>query len=150
ITARDAASNRQPAFALLASVLVSLFVVLPWHAWQAHAFVKPYAAASATIAGADADVVVVDPTDIWYGSDLVRNDPFLRASPKVVTLAGLSEAQITDLCRRYELAVFDRNDAQRLGIKIVDTPAEFAEPYRKRRDLMRALGCGRPVGAGGS
>ncbi len=136
---------RTPALALAASVLVSLVVALPWQAWQVHAFVRPYASAAATIARAKADVVIVDPTDIWYGQDLVRNDPFLRASPKVLSLPWLKEAQLAELCRRYDVAIFDRADAQRLGLRIVSSPPALADRDAKLRALARSLRCGRAL-----
>ena len=136
---------RTPALALAASVLVSLLVVLPWQAYQVHAFVKPYASAVAAIARAKADVVIVDPTDIWYGQDLVRNDPFLRASPKVLGLPWLDEPRLRELCRRYDVAIFDRADAQPLGLRIVaDIPA-MVDKDRKLRTLAQSLRCGHPV-----
>ncbi len=124
-------------------MLVSLCVVLPWHAYQVHAFVKPYASAAAAIAGAKADVVIVDPTAIWYGQDLARNDPFLRARPKVLSLPWLKETQLAELCRRYDVAIFDRADAPRSGLRIVSSPSVMADRDAKLRALAQSLNCGR-------
>jgi hypothetical protein len=78
LTRPDHKTSRGPALALASSVALSIVVVLPWHALQVRAFVTPRATAVDAIEHSGADVVVVDSTDIWYGDDLVRNDPFLR------------------------------------------------------------------------
>ena len=110
-----------------------------------HAFVDPYASAVAAIEHSDAAVVIVDPTDIWYGEDLVRNDPFLDTPPIVLSLPRLDETRLSELCRRYDVAIFDREDAQRLGMRIVQSLPGMANQDRKLRTLARALRCGRPV-----
>src|SRR5262249_56096284 len=92
------AVSRDGALAWAARVLLSALVLLPWRGYQVHAFVKPYASAIATIARSDADVVIVDPTDIWYGEDLARNDPFLTARPKVLSLPWLAVTPPLELC----------------------------------------------------
>ena len=145
ITRRGAQAARAPAIALAASVALAVFVLLPWHAMQVRAFVTPRATAVDAIEHSGADVVVVDPTDIWYGQDLVRNDPFLRARPKVLTLQRLDEARLSELCRHYDVAMFDRADAQRFGIEIVKSQPQLADRNRKLRTLAKSLNCGRPV-----
>jgi hypothetical protein len=133
---------------LLTSLLVSLLVVLPWHAYQARSFVTPYASAVTAIARSDAQVVLVDPVDIWFGTDLVRNDPYLQTSPKVMALGYLDEVQLRKLCGSYDVALFDRRDAARFGLPT--EPSAFTSPraferYAELRKLMASLGCGRPL-----
>jgi hypothetical protein len=101
---------------LLLSIALSTFALLPWRLAQVYAFVGPYAAASAAIARSEADVVVVDASNIWYGVDLVRNDPLLTSSPKVLNLTSLRSDQIKQLCGRYRVAIFDSNDASQAGL----------------------------------
>ena len=132
---------------LLSSAVISVVVLLPWRAYQAHAFVAPYAAAAGAIERSRADVVIVDFLDIWYGQDFVRNDPFLRSSPKVLNLLNLDETMLRDLCGRYDIAIFDRQDALVYGLRIVPgLPEPYAGRIRKNREVMGALGCGRPFG----
>lgn len=140
-----AAGRKQPAFLLLASVFVSVFVMLPWHAYHVRAFVAPYASAVAAIKQSDAEVVVVDPVDIWFGTDLVRNDPFLHNSPKVLALGYLDKAGLTKLCRRYDVAIFDRRDAPRFGLRIeqMDASSPFVVHHQQLREAMASLNCGR-------
>jgi hypothetical protein len=148
----SAPTRNRLAFALLASVALSIFVLLPWRAYQVHAFVKPYATASKAVAGSKADFVVIDPTDIWYGMDLARNDPFLRTSPKVVDLTYLQEGQVRELCRRGTVDILGSDEARRLGLRTVrSVPDDHAARNRRLRGVMHSLGCGRPLlGAAGS
>jgi len=147
VTDRDEKTARAPALVLVAGLLVSLVVVLPWQAFQVNAFVRPYASATAAITSAKADVVIVDPDNIWYGQDLARNDPFLRARPKVLSLPWLDETRLRELCRRYDVAIFDRADAQQLGLRIVSSQPVLTDRDAKLRALAQSLGCGRPLEA---
>jgi hypothetical protein len=150
ITDRKARPSRAPALAMSLSVVVSLGVLLPWRAYQVSAFIKPYASAVAAIEHSSAKVVIVDATDILYGQDLVRNDPFLRAPQRMLSLQKLDEVRLDDLCRRYDVAIFDSTDAQRLGIAIVASLPDVAEHNAKLRALARSSGCGRPILGNGS
>lgn len=145
-------SDRMPAErrngVLIASLALSLLVIVPWYAWQTHRFVTPYALASASIARSDAQVVLVDPVDIWFGVDLVRNDPLLRRSPKVMALGYLDEAGVKKLCATYDVAVFDRGDAAAFGLREEATAArspQAVQHYAALRQLMASLNCGRPM-----
>lgn len=143
---RDAAAKGNPSRILLAGVAMSILVLLPWRAYQVHAFVSPYAAAVEAIQMSPADVVIVDSVDIWFGVDLVRNDPFLRGSPKVMSLLNLDEGMLRELCGRYDIAIFDRRDASGFGLRIVpDLPEPLANRSRELRDIMSSLSCGRPL-----
>ncbi|MBV9556355.1 MAG: hypothetical protein JO254_04705 [Pseudolabrys sp.] len=145
VTGRDARMRGSPALALLSSTTLSLLILLPWRAYQVHAFVAPYATATDAIAKSRSDVVIVDFADIWYGADLVRNDPFLRVSPKVMSPFNLDEEKLRDLCGRYDVAVFNRQDAPRFGLRIVpELPEPFLSRSRNFRDAMSSLNCGRP------
>jgi hypothetical protein len=140
---------RQHATLLISSLLVSLLLLLPWHTYNARSFVTPYAEAVAAIGRSDAQIVLVDPVDIWFGTDLVRNDPFLRGWPKVMAPAYLTEAGLRKLCRSYDVAVFDRRDADQFGLRRENTAAnstQAAQGYGELRKLMASLRCGRPFG----
>jgi hypothetical protein len=145
LTDRGAATARQAACALGSSVVLCLLLLLPWRAFQIHAFVKPYASAYAAIRHSDAEVIIIDSTEIWYGTDIVRNDPFLRASPKLMELTALNQSRLSELCRRYDVAVFGRADAERFGLTIVEGLPDVADHNRRIRDAMRSSGCGRPA-----
>ena len=137
----------QQAKLLFVSLLVSLLIILPWYTYQARSLVSPYALAVNALGRSDAQVVLVDPVDIWFGMDLVRNDPFLRTSPKVMALGHLNEAQLSKLCRDYDVALFDHRDAAEFGLMQEHTEilSPFAQRHRKLRQFMDGLKCGRPV-----
>jgi hypothetical protein len=85
----------------------------------------------------------VDASNVWYGVDLVRNDPFLSASPKVLDLASLRERQVTGVCGRYRVAIFDEEDASRLGLRLAPgMPPDAVRRAQQLREVMRTLGCG--------
>ena len=79
---------------------LSLFVLIPLRLWQAERFVRPFAAASAHLAAIDADVLAVETAAVWYGRDLVRNDPAL-SRPVIVNGSMLSGMGWNALHERY-------------------------------------------------
>jgi hypothetical protein len=127
---------------LSASIVFVLAVLLPLQAYQAYAWIRPYAEASRRIAAAPADIVFVDARGLWYGADLVRNDPFLRNRPKVMALGSLSEAQVAFLCQRYRIAVFDRASEAARGIRFTRNNARLEAHLIALRQQMRRMGCG--------
>jgi hypothetical protein len=66
------------------SLGLSLVVQLPLRAVQVAGVVRPLAASLAFIQAQPADVVTVPVEQLWYGLDLLRNDPLLRNRPVVV------------------------------------------------------------------
>lgn len=100
----------------LAVTGLCLAVLLPLRMWQAHAFVAPYAAADAAVAGVDADFVIFTDIEHAFSGDLVRNDPLLRNRPLRFALAQLTQPQLDDLCQRGRVLVFDAEDAEHFGI----------------------------------
>jgi hypothetical protein len=125
----------------LAACTVFAVLMLPLRGWQVRSFTEPYAAAYESIRTTDADLVFVDPTDSWYGGDLVRNDPYLRGRPKVLVLNFLNESDMRRLCARNTVEVFERNDAAHHGIPFASTnPTARRHTETLLADLKR-LGC---------
>lgn len=118
--------------------------MLPLRAWQMRSFTEPYAKASAAIAKADADLVFVDPSDIWFGVDFVRNDPYLRNTPKVLLLNYLKEDDVARLCAANTVALFDVETARAFGVPTLNRKYDYA---KKLRALMAARNCGTPLKA---
>jgi hypothetical protein len=140
----DRVDRRGPALAFAALAAVSVFILLPVRALQAHGFVHPYALAHAAIAHDPADVVLVDDLNSWFTADLTRNDPYLGNRPKVMRLADLSGAQIRALCAVHTLDLFTPDEAARLGIWRTH---KFDSENVDRRALLSGASCGgRPVG----
>jgi hypothetical protein len=83
------------------SALATVLVQLPIRAWQIEHYVRPFVQVHEYVEHIDADVVIVDPTTSWYGIDLVRNDPFLTNTPKVLSAFFLRRADKQALAARY-------------------------------------------------
>jgi hypothetical protein len=118
-------------------------VALPIRAWQVSSFVGPYATAYRAIEGAPADLVIVDPGGLWYGADLVRNEPFLTNVPKVMDIEALTPDDVRALCKTHRIAVFNKDARAAAGITRVDDG-----PHPRGATLlaqMRSLRCGTPV-----
>ncbi len=127
--------------ALLVIAALSVCVLFPLRAWQAHAFVHPYARADHAIRHADADLVLVDDIDGWFTIDLVRNDPYLRNRPIVMDLKALSDVQLSALCGRYSVALFDDASAAGFGIRVAK-PGPGETDVRSTLAEVRVMRCG--------
>jgi hypothetical protein len=139
----DRSSWRRPAAraGFLGAAFISVLALLPLHAWQAHAFIDPYARANAAIRRSAADVVLLDESDSWFTVDLVRNDPYLRNRPLVFRLGALDDAQVADLCARHTVALFDAHVAGRYGIRVFSPSPADATALSRLRAVSR-LACG--------
>ena len=126
-------------------------LLLPGRAYQVAAFIAPSIAASDSLRQASADIVIVDGSELGNAPDLVRNDPFLQNRPKVLDLRFLNDALIRDICGRFKVAIFDREQGAALGLPVT-TPlsAEDLEHHVKLRALMKSLSCGEPGASAGA
>jgi hypothetical protein len=106
-------STRGIAAAITAAAVL---VLLPVHALQMRNKIAPYARAYAHIVNAQADAVVVDTISIYYGIDLVRNDPYLRNRPLTFDIGALDERLVRNLCARFSVTMFTGTDAARFGV----------------------------------
>ncbi|MHB8799943.1 MAG: hypothetical protein ACYDBY_15900 [Thermoanaerobaculia bacterium] len=95
------APSQKAGRALLGATVFGAGLLLPLRLVTCERFVTPFARAHADLRALDASVVVVDPVRSWYGIDFVRNDPFLRTSPRVMSALSLSATQRQELARRY-------------------------------------------------
>jgi hypothetical protein len=114
---------------VVASACLTLFVQLPVRAWQIERYVRPFAMAHDFVAHLDADVVIVDPTTSWYGIDLVRNDPFLRNRPKVLSAFFLRPEDRVALAMRYSgnrVHMLQPSELAQFGIPTF--PSRFKKP----------------------
>lgn len=123
---------------VLASSLIAWLVFLPIHAIEAHDFVRPYRNAVDAIQQSPADVVIVDDSNMIFGEDLIRNDPFLRNRPKVLDLGNLSEANIANLCAHKRVALFDEAQARTFGIQPKDKEREVSQHAGLLASLKRS------------
>lgn len=105
---------------IAASTLVALLVQLPLRAIQVERFVRPFARATEYVATRPEPVVVVYTDSSYYGQDLVRNDPFLRNSPKILAAGALGDSGMRRLRAQFGQGVHEVRPAElgALGIPI--------------------------------
>ncbi len=97
-----------------------LLIALPLRAYQMERLAAATALSVRHIQAIDSDVVLVDQAGIWFGAELIRNDPFLRERPKVMGLQSLTPEQVEALCAAYSVAVVDYYDLAEFGMMRVD------------------------------
>lgn len=85
--------------ALLAATAFGFVALLPARILQCRQFVEPFARAQVASHVPGAAVVIVNPVSSWYGNDLIRNDPFLRNVPKVMSALVVTPEQRQQLIR---------------------------------------------------
>ena len=133
---RSPSQQSQRNAALVLTTGVSLLVIWPFQLFSAHNFVEPYRRAQSLISQSEADVVIVDATGMLAAQDLVRNQPDVSNSPKVMDIWYLNPAQIHDLCTRYKVALFDRRQGAQAGIPWDDT-GDLSRNWR----VLESIGC---------
>lgn len=114
------ALGRRRAFQLVgAGFLVAIMVQLPVRATQAARIVQPYERASRYLETLPADVVVVQFEALQWGRQLLRNDPFLRNSPKLMSLSDLKPAWRDSLERLFpgRVRYVRPEEIEALGVK---------------------------------
>jgi hypothetical protein len=122
--------------------LFTLVVGLPLRAYQVAAKVAPKAAAHRFVRALPADVVMVDTGSIWFGIDLVRNDPFLRDGPLVVSVGQVRAEDGPYLCRDNRVAIVTYDDIKHLNV--LPTVRREPQPMERKAYLkahLATLGC---------
>jgi hypothetical protein len=107
---------------LTVALAVAIFGQIPLRLWQTERFVRPFAAGNDYISSQDADVVLVHGDSLWYGRDLVRNDPFLRR-PVVVRANKLSAESTNKLLTEFPGRVVDVPDSALAALGMTLMPA---------------------------
>ncbi|HXT16738.1 MAG TPA: hypothetical protein VN706_13955 [Gemmatimonadaceae bacterium] len=112
------AIGRRRAYAFAAASLVaSLVIQLPMRAVQVEHLVGPYARTYQWVASRNADVVVFPLQYVRWGRQMLRNDPFLRNSPKLVDAYELDKANLAALQAQFpgRVLVLTRKDVLQFG-----------------------------------
>jgi hypothetical protein len=73
---------------IAACVVLTLVFGTAFRAWQMQAFIASDLAQLPRYNGSEPRVVILDPSDTFYGYDLVQNDPFLRGGKTVMITHG--------------------------------------------------------------
>lgn len=123
-------------------VLVTLLVVLPMRFLLMEKLVSPWQQGARIVADSTADIVIVDSLWLFYGQDIARTDPFAKERPIAMILHKMSPLQIETLCARYDVALFGREDAERVGIPVLPSiPYEFKELYERIDQSLQSDAC---------
>lgn len=114
----EATGARRARWLLATSFVLAVAVQVPLRLFQAERLVRPFAAGERYIRSRPARVVLVHGDSIWYGRDLVRNDPYLRGRPIVVSAGLLTPARRLELERANPGQVLEVRDGEllRLGM----------------------------------
>lgn len=123
------------------AVVFSVVVLVPLRLQQAWAYTTPFAKARDAITRLNAEVVLIDDTGVFKANILPENDPFLRASPKIMMLSGLTPADLERLCGDRSVALFDKAAAASVGLRTFDAKGKPA--VLANRAVLRRLGCAR-------
>jgi hypothetical protein len=115
---REAVGERRARLLLATAVAVATLVELPVRLWETERVVRPYAAADAYVRSRGARVVVIRGDSLWYGTDLVRNDPLLRQWPAVLRAEYLAPGTVDEIRRVLPNGVVEISDEElaRLGV----------------------------------
>lgn len=97
--ARDVLGRQATSRLVTGGTAAVLAVLLPIRLLQVRDFASPFAAGFQLMSSIRSEVVVVDEAAGWYAWDLIRNDPFLRSRPVVLSLRRLSTADRAKLAR---------------------------------------------------
>jgi len=87
----------------------------------------------------------VDDRNVWFGVDLVRNDPYLRNRPLILHAEDLEEDQARALCARGTISMFDSSVARRFGILRFNEYGTDADAAQLADDMHRWTCHGAPV-----
>lgn len=132
---RAAGRERMLRFAVILGV-VSAVVGLPLRAIQVENFVRPFWAATQYLKARDADVVLVATEGIWYGRDLIRNDPLIRNRPAVMALEVIPDPALVALCKGRKIRFVAAEELAGLGIQRRAETTE-ARTAREAGDRLR-------------
>lgn len=103
---------------VVASTLIALLIQWPLRAVQAERFVRPFARGIEYAQTRPEPVVIVYPDSSYYGRDMIRNDPFLRKYPVILSAQALGDSGVQQLMARFPGRVHQLWPAElaRLGV----------------------------------
>lgn len=120
-----------------AAIAVTLVACLPLRAWQVESFTRPYADADAALNTIKAEVAFIPVWRVWYGQDLVRNDPLFESKPKRVRMTQLVPQVLEYLETRGRGVIIRGEQLEAFGIRSANTDrdgeAESAPAERPAR-----------------
>jgi hypothetical protein len=109
-------SHRCALMVLCFSTILAVAIQFPVRCFQVERVIRPFAESSKWIQSQKAPFVVVETRWIWYGRDLIRNDPFLENHPKVFWLARMQEGDVERLKKLGDVQFVGYQDFKSFGM----------------------------------
>ena len=107
---------------LATGIALALIVQLPLRLVQTERFVRPFAAGVSYVRSRPQPIVIVHASGLWYGDDLVRNDPYL-ARPIVLRRDALAPVAIAEIQRVFPGQVLEVTEDQLLRLGMTPMPS---------------------------
>lgn len=114
----EAMGRRRAQLLVAATLVLAVTLEVPLRLANTEHFVRPFAASAEFLQSREASVVLVHGDSLWYGRDLIRNDPFLEGQPVILYGTNLTPAGRAYLERAFPGKVLDVRDSEllRLGM----------------------------------
>ena len=113
---RRVAGDRVTGRIVAASCILAVCVALPLRLIQAERFVRPWAEAMEFIDSLPPALVTIPTSAVWYGPDLVRNDPVLVGSRSILIASEASDSlALAALRARTGLSVRELTQEELVG-----------------------------------
>jgi hypothetical protein len=109
-------NHAQPLRWLVVCSIAALTVQLPIRWSQVERLTAPFVRAHRYLQSSGESVVVLDHRQVWYSRDLVRNDPFLRKTPKILLKEKLTAEDIQGLRKLGGMREVRREELTSLGM----------------------------------
>ncbi|MCL4503132.1 MAG: hypothetical protein M1438_14970 [Deltaproteobacteria bacterium] len=101
---------------LVLGTALAMLVQFPIRCLQVESFIRPFARSAQYIQSLPYSFVIIDPTKVWFAQLLVRNDPFLRDSAKILFAPLLDEAQLAKLMSLGKVHIVRSEELAQFGL----------------------------------
>ncbi|MFY0691889.1 MAG: hypothetical protein JXR14_08230 [Paracoccaceae bacterium] len=124
---------------VVACLLLSPLVLLPFRGYQIHAMVEPYAMASSFVSEQKSDVTIVDSYRIFIGNDIPRNSPIRIETPITMSLYHLTPDQVRELCGKYDVTIPATETFSEMGLPVFqDAHPDLSDRYSAVQEAISA------------
>jgi hypothetical protein len=104
------------------TTLLAVCLQLPIRCYQVESFVRPLAASAHYIQSLPEPLVIIDTNKNYLSASLIRNDPFLRHTPKVLRAADLNGARLRNLKKLGKVRILDPAALAARGLPLIPPP----------------------------
>jgi hypothetical protein len=141
----QAAGARRARILLAASLAVSVIIELPMRGAQVNWIVRPYYDAYNLLSHQSAEIVVFPSSELMWGRQLLRNDPFLVRRPLIMSMHLPSDRSMPAACESSGVAHVEGSPMTVAGARAIELRnvcttlrAKYDSLERPFNDLMRA------------